>query len=39
MLGCRFRFKAYTKSVRENATACLLKTTDVLLDIDGPALT
>ena len=38
MLGCRFSFKAYTKGVRENATACPLKTTDVLLDADGPAL-
>ena len=32
-LGCRFSFEAYAKNVRENATKCSLKTTEVLLDV------
>ena len=35
MLGCRFSFEAYARNVRENATKCYLKTTEVLLDSDG----
>ena len=39
MLGYRFSFEAYAKSVREKATRCSLKTTEVLLDADGHLLT
>ena len=39
MLGCRFSFVAYSKNVREKATKCSLKTTDVLLDADKHVLT
>ena len=39
MLGCRLIFKAYEKNVREKATKCSLKTTEVLLDADGGLLT
>ena len=47
MLGCmlvyvryvRFSFEAYAKSVREKATKCSLKTTDILLVADRHALT
>ena len=39
MLGCRLSFEAYAKIVREKATKCSLKTTEVLLDVDGHALT
>ena len=35
MLGCKFSFKTYAKNVRERATKCSLKTTEVLLDADG----
>ena len=35
MLDCRFSFEAYAKNVREKATKCSLKTTEVLLDADG----
>ena len=38
-LGFRFSFKAYVKNVREKATKCSLKTTEVLLDADGYVLT
>ena len=34
MLGCKFSFKTYAKNVREKATKCSLKTTEVLLDAD-----
>ena len=30
-LGCRFSFEAHAKNVREKATKCSLKTTEVLL--------
>ena len=39
MLGCRFSFKVYAKHVREKATKNSLKTTEVLLDVDGHMLT
>ena len=39
MLGCRFSFKAFAKNVREKATKCSIKTTDVLFDADGHVLT
>ena len=39
MLGCRLSFEAYAESVREKATRCSLKTTEVLLDADGHLLT
>ena len=39
MLGCRLSFKAYVKDVRENATKCSLKTSDILLGADGHVLT
>ena len=39
MLGCRFSFEAYKKNVREKATKCSLKTTEVVLDADGHVLT
>ena len=32
MEGCRFSFERYAKKVREKATKCSLKTTEVLLD-------
>ena len=38
MLGCRFSFKAYA-NIREKATKCSLKTTEVLLNTDGHVLT
>ena len=38
MLGCRFSFEAYTNNVREKATKCSLKTTEVVLDNDGHVL-
>ena len=38
MMGCRFSFNAYAKNVREKATNCSLKTTEVLLDVDGYVL-
>ena len=39
MLGYRFNFEAYVKNVREQATKCFLKATEVLLDADGHVLT
>ena len=39
MLGCRFRFKAYAKNIKEKARKCSLKTTEVLLDADEHVLT
>ena len=39
MLDCRFSFEAYTKRVREKENRCSLKTTEVLLDANGHALT
>ena len=39
MLGFRFSFEVYAKNVREKATKCSLKTTEVLLDADGHVLT
>ena len=38
MLGCRFSFEAHTNNVREKATKCSLKTTEVILDNDGHVL-
>ena len=38
MLDCRSSFKTYAKNVRESATKCSLKATDVLLDADGHVL-
>ena len=35
MLDCRFSFRAYVTNVREKATKCSLKTTEVLLDSLG----
>ena len=34
MFGCRFKFEAYAKKVKEKATKCSLKTTEFLLDAD-----
>ena len=31
-----FSFEAYAKIMKEKATKCSLKTTEVLLDADGP---
>ena len=39
MLGCRFGFEEYAKNVKEKATKCSLKTTEILLDVDGYVLT
>ena len=39
MLGCCFSFEAYAKKVREKATKCSLKITEVLLGADGHVLT
>ena len=39
MLGCKFSFKVYAKSVREKATKCSLKTNEVMLDADGHVIT
>ena len=39
MLGSRFNLKEYAKNLREKATKCSLKTTEVLLDVDGHVLT
>ena len=40
MLDCRFSFEAaYTKRVREKENRFSLKTTEVLLDANGHALT
>ena len=39
MLGFRFSFETFAKNVREKATKCSLKTTEVLLDADGQVLT
>ena len=39
MLGCKFIFEAYVKSVREKVTKCSQKATDVLLGADGHVLT
>ena len=39
MSGCRFSFKAYAKNVKEKATKCSLKATDILLDADRHVLT
>ena len=39
MLGCRFNFEAYAKNIREKATKCSLKTTDILLGADEHVLT
>ena len=39
MLGCRFNFDVYAKNVRQKATKCSLRTTEVLLDADGHVLT
>ena len=39
MLGCKFSFKVYAKSVREKATKCSLKTNEVMLDTDGHVIT
>ena len=38
-LGCWFSFEAYVKKVRNKATKCSLKATDVLLDADGHVIT
>ena len=38
MLGCRFNFKAYAKSIREKVTKHYLKSIEVLLDADGHVL-
>ena len=38
MLDCRSSFKTYAKNVRESATKCSLKATDVPLDADGHVL-
>ena len=38
-LGSRFNFKEYPKEVKGRATESLLKTTEVLLDFNGYALT
>ena len=35
MLGCRFSFEPYAENIREKVTKCSLKTTEVLLDVDG----
>ena len=32
MLDCRFSFGAYAENLREKATKCLLKTTEILLN-------
>ena len=39
MLGCRFSFESYAKIVREKATKCSLKATEILLDADRHMLT
>ena len=39
MLGSRFSFEAYAKNVRDRATNCSLKITEVILDADGHVLT
>ena len=39
MLGCRFSFQTYAKKLREKATKCSLKTSEVLLDADEHVLT
>ena len=39
MFGCRFSFEATAKNVTEKANQCSLKTTEILLDADGPVLT
>ena len=39
LLGCRFNFKAYVNNVREIATKCSLKTTEVLLRLMYMCLT
>ena len=38
MLGCRFSFEVYENNIREKASQCSLKTTEVLLDVDGHGL-
>ena len=32
MLGCSFNLEAYAKNVKEQATKCSLKTTEVLIE-------
>ena len=39
MLDFRFSFGAFAKNVREKATKCSLKTTEVLLDADEQVFT
>ena len=39
MLNFRFIFEAYMINVREKATKCSSRTTEVLLDVDGHVLT
>ena len=39
MLGCRFTFKAYAKNIRDKATNCPLKATEILLNPYGHVLT
>ena len=39
ILGCRFTFKAYAKNVREKTAKYILKTTEILMDVDGHVLT
>ena len=34
MFGCRLKFGAYAKKVKEKATKCFLRTTEFLLDGD-----
>ena len=38
MLGYRFSFVAYLKNIRDKATKCYLKTTEILLDADEHVL-
>ena len=39
MLGCKFSFKVYAKSVKEKENKCSLKTNEVMLDADGHVIT
>ena len=39
MSGSWFSFKGYAKNVKEKATKCSLKTTDIPLGVDGHVLT
>ena len=39
MLGCRFSFEAYAKNLRKKVTEWSVKTTEVLLNVDGHVFT